>query len=157
ILSILALTLVTLGPSLAQRVERTVSTWRPLHYDIDIAFDDELNAFKSARAQITVEILAEQLTKIDFDFGDMPIDSVSIGSMAARPERTAEVLDVLLPQTATRGQKLDVTITYHGHPRHGMVFEKDRDGNPSATGDNWPNRVHYWIPSLDHPSAKATV
>jgi len=38
-----------------------------------------------------------------------------------------------------------------------MVFEKDRDGNPSATGDNWPNRVHYWIPSLDHPSAKATV
>src|SRR5205807_1232150 len=28
---------------------------------------------------------------------------------------------------------------------------------PSATGDNWPNRVHQWIPCLDHPSAKATV
>ena len=38
-----------------------------------------------------------------------------------------------------------------------MIFAKDRDGNPSATGDNWPNRVHQWIPCLDHPSAKATV
>jgi aminopeptidase N len=38
-----------------------------------------------------------------------------------------------------------------------MVFAKDRDGKQSATGDNWPNRVHYWIPSLDHPSAKASV
>ena len=33
----------------------------------------------------------------------------------------------------------------------------DKDGKPSATGDIWPNRVHHWIPSLDHPSAKATV
>jgi aminopeptidase N len=38
-----------------------------------------------------------------------------------------------------------------------LIFAKDRDGNPSATGDNWPDRVHYWIPTLDHPSAKATV
>jgi aminopeptidase N len=33
----------------------------------------------------------------------------------------------------------------------------DKDGKPSAVGDNWPNRVHHWIPALDHPSAKATV
>jgi aminopeptidase N len=34
---------------------------------------------------------------------------------------------------------------------------KDKTGRPSATGDNWPDRVHHWIPCLDHPSAKATV
>lgn len=132
-------------------------TWRPLHYDIDIAFDDQLTEFKSARAQITVEVLAQKLAKIDFDFGEMPIDSVTVASKTARTERTTETLNVFLPQAAVRGQKLDVTITYHGHPKDGMVFAKDRDGHPSATGDNWPNRVHYWIPSLDHPSAKATV
>src|SRR5262249_22298445 len=102
-LSIVALTLVALAPSLAQRVERTVTTWRPLHYDIDIAFDDQLNEFKSARAQITVEVLAERLTKIDFDFGDMPIDSVTVGSQTARTERLAETLSVLLAQPAIRG------------------------------------------------------
>ena len=157
ILLIVGFILFTFAPSLAQRVERTVATWRPLHYDIDIAFDDQLTEFKSARAQITVEALAERLTNIDLDFGDMPIDSVTVGGSPAQTERTTETLNVILPRAATRGQKLDVTITYHGHPKDGMVFAKDRDGNPSATGDNWPNRVHYWIPSLDHPSAKATV
>lgn len=58
--------------SFAQRVERTVTTWRPLHYDIDVAFDDQLTEFKSARAQITAEVLTQRLTRIDFDFGDMP-------------------------------------------------------------------------------------
>ena len=155
--SIVVIILFALAPTFAQRVEHTVTTWRPLHYDVDIAFNDQLTEFKSARAQIRVEILAPRLTKLDFDFGDLPIDSVTVASQPARTERTPELLTVFLPQPATRGQKLDVTITYHGHPKDGMVFEKDRDGNPSATGDNWPNRVHYWIPSLDHPSAKATV
>lgn len=155
--SIIALLLFAVGPLFAQRVERAVTTWRPLHYDVDIAFDDQLTEFKSARAQITVEVLAESLTKIDFDFGEMPIDSVVVDGHPARTERTPETLNVILPNLATRRQKLDVTITYHGHPKDGMVFAKDRDGNQSATGDNWPNRVHYWIPSLDHPSAKASV
>jgi aminopeptidase N len=66
-------------------------------------------------------------------------------------------LDVILARTAKRGDKIRLTITYHGRPKDGLVFAKDRDGKPSATGDNWPNRVHQWIPCLDHPSAKATV
>ena len=152
-----ALLLLSIAPLSAQRVERSVTTWKPLHYDIDITFNDQLNEFKSARAQITIEVLAPRLTKIDLDFGDMAIDSVTVGGKPARTERTAETLNVVLPQAATHGQKFDVMITYHGHPKDGMVFAKDRDDKPSATGDNWPNRVHYWIPSLDHPSAKATV
>jgi aminopeptidase N len=156
-LSIVAIILLAALFSFAQRVERSITTWRPLHYDIDISFNDQLTEFKSARAQITAQVLAQRLTKIDFDFGDMPVDSVTVDNQPARTERTAELLNVLLPQPAPRGAKLNVTINYHGRPKDGMVFAKDRDGNPSATGDNWPNRVHYWIPSLDHPSAKATV
>ena len=38
-----------------------------------------------------------------------------------------------------------------------MILTKDRDGNPSAVGDNWADRVHNWIPCFDHPSAKASV
>ncbi len=74
-----------------------------------------------------------------------------------RNSRAPETLSVVLSKVATRGNKLIVTVNYHGHPKDGLVFARDRDGNPSATGDNWPNRVHNWIPSLDHPSAKATV
>lgn len=141
----------------AQRRERVVDTWRPLHYDVNLTFDDQLSQLASARTDIKVEVLAPSIDKVDLDFGEMPVDSVLVAGTAAKFERTAERLNVLLPAAAARGNKLDITVNYHGRPKYGLVFDKDADGKPSATGDNWPDRVHYWIPSLDHPSAKATV
>jgi aminopeptidase N len=134
-----------------------VDTWRPLHYDVNLTFDDQLSQLASARTDIKVEVLAPSIDKVDLDFGEMPVDSVLVGGTTAKFERTSERLNVLLPAAAARGNKLDITVNYHGRPKYGLVFDKDADGKPSATGDNWPDRVHYWIPSLDHPSAKATV
>ncbi|MDX6384437.1 MAG: aminopeptidase [Blastocatellia bacterium] len=141
----------------AQRRERTVDSWRPTHYDVALTFNEQLTELSAARTEIKVEVLAPTLTKIDLDFGDLPIDAVTIAGAPVRFERRQDGLDVFLPGAARRGDKLTVTINYHGHPKDGLVFAKDRDGKPSATGDNWPNRVHQWIPCLDHPSAKATV
>lgn len=141
----------------AQRRERIVDTWRPLHYDVNLAFNDQLTEITAARTEVSLEVLAQKLSKIDFDFGDMPIDSVLIADAPARFDRAPEMLNVVLSRPATRGDKLTITINYHGHPKDGLIFAKDPDGKPSATGDNWPNRVHNWIPCLDHPSAKAPI
>lgn len=141
----------------AQRRERTVDAWRPTHYAVALTFNEQLTEISAARTEINVEVLVPSLTRIDLDFGEMPIDSVTIAGAPVRFERRPEMLDVFLPAAARRGDKFLVTINYHGHPKDGLVFAKDRDGKPSATGDNWPNRVHQWIPCLDHPSAKATV
>ena len=141
----------------AQRSERTITTLKPLHYDVAISFNDQLTEISSARTKIDLEVLAANLSRIDLDFGEMPIDSVSLSGSPARFNRTAEQLNVMLVGPASRGDKLTVTISYHGRPKDGLIFAQDRDGKPSATGDNWPDRVHQWIPCLDHPSAKATV
>jgi aminopeptidase N len=152
------LILLSLPPSLsAQRRERTVDSWRPIHYSVALTFNDQLTEISAARTEISVEVLATALTKIDLDFGEMPIDAVTIARSPVRFERKPGVLDVFLPRAAKRGDKLSLTINYHGRPKDGLIFEQDRDGKSSATGDNWPNRVHQWIPCLDHPSAKATV
>jgi aminopeptidase N len=141
----------------AQRRERVVDSWRPLHFDVDLSFDEQMSQLATARTKVTLEVLAATIDKVDFDFGDMMVDSVLLGDKPAKFDRTSDTLNVLLPTAAKRGNKLDITVNYHGQPKDGLIFAKDRDGNPSATGDNWPNRVHQWIPSLDHPSAKATV
>jgi aminopeptidase N len=141
----------------AQRRERAVDTWRPLHYDVTIAFNDQLTEITTARTEITLQVIRVDLTRIDLDFGDMPVDSVSVSAAQARFERKPDLLSVMLERAAKPGDKLNITVNYHGRPKDGLTFAKDRDGNPSATGDNWPNRVHQWIPCLDHPSAKATV
>jgi aminopeptidase N len=141
----------------AQRRERAANSWLPIHYDVALSFNDQLTEISSARTEITLEVLVTNLTMIDFDFGEMPIDAVTVEGSPARFERKPGLLEVMLQRAAKHGEKLDVIITYHGRPKDGLTFAKDRDGNPAATGDNWPNRVHHWIPCLDHPSAKATV
>jgi aminopeptidase N len=140
-----------------QRRERTVESWKPLHYDVNLVFNEQLTEISSARTEVSLEVLKPNVTKIDLDFGEMPVDSILIAGAPAQFDRTSEQLNVTLPRTANRGDKFSIAISYHGHPRDGLIFAKDRDGKQSATGDNWPNRVHHWIPTLDHPSAKATV
>src|SRR5258708_3457176 len=141
----------------AQRRERDINSWRPVHYDVALSFNDQLTEISSARTEITLEVLTDNLTRIDLDFGEMPIDAVTLDGAPARFERQPERLDIILQHAAKRGDKVSLTVTYHGRPKDGLIFARDRDGKPAATGDNWPNRVHHWIPCLDHPSAKATV
>ena len=142
----------------AQRRERVVDTWRPLHYDVKLVFDQQLSLLEQARTEITGLILKDNVEAIDLDFGAMEIDSIVTENRQARFERKPdEVLTVSLGRATRVGDKFNIAITYHGRPTDGLIFANDRDGKPSATGDNWPNRVHHWIPCLDHPSAKATV
>lgn len=134
-----------------------VGAWQPIHYDITLSLDDNLSEITKARAVITLQALRDRLNLIDLDFGEMPVDSVTIGGQPAKINRTPGLLNVYLPRELNIDDRVVITVEYHGRPSDGLVLAADKDGKPSATGDNWPNRVHHWIPCLDHPSAKATV
>ena len=149
--------LFVFGLAVAQRRERRIESWRPLHYEVSLSFDDELTEISSARTEITLQILSAGTNRIDLDFGEMPVDAVSVSGQPTQFTRTPNGLDVALPSAARNGDQIKVAVSYHGHPKDGLIFATDSDGKPSVTGDNWPNRVHQWIPCLDHPSAKATV
>ena len=141
----------------AERRERLIQNWRPLHYDVTLTLDDKLSELTRAETRLDALVLRNRLTVIDLDFGALTIDGVSVNGVPARYERQGERLDVFLASPARRGERLVLRVAYHGRPADGLVLTDDKDGHPSATGDNWPNRVHHWIPALDHPSAKATV
>ncbi|HEV2802222.1 MAG TPA: M1 family metallopeptidase [Pyrinomonadaceae bacterium] len=142
---------------LAERRERLIQNWRPLHYDVTLVFNDKLDELTRAETRLDVLVLKDNLSVVDLDFGALTIDSLSVGTRTARYERQGERLNVSLARPARRGERLRLSIVYRGKPSDGLILTNDKDGRPSATGDNWPNRVHHWIPSLDHPSAKATV
>ncbi len=150
--------LITLFSSvlLGARRERLIEGWRPLHYAVNLTLDEQLSEI-AAQATITVQILESNLSFIDFDFGRMVIQSVSINNQAVEYERPAGLLKLSLPMQFGKGDQATVEVKYRGRPDDGLILSRDKDGRPSAVGDNWPNRVHHWIPSLDHPAAKATV
>jgi aminopeptidase N len=156
-LLLLILLLSSFAFALAERRERVVDNWRPLHFDVALAFDDQLSTLTRAQTTITVQVIKEPLSVLDLDFGEMPVDAVTIGGENARYEQRAGTLNVTLNRPAKKDERLNITINYHGRPKDGLILMNDKDGKPSATGDNWPDRVHHWIPCLDHPSAKATV
>jgi aminopeptidase N len=142
--------------SYATRVERLVDTWRPTHYLINLTLNDQLSEIASATATIDISVLKPTIL-IDLDFGELTVDSVTLNTKPVSFTHNGGTLKITLPQRAAAGARLTLTVQYHGKPKDGLILTNDKDGNPSAIGDNWPNRVHHWIPTLDHPSAKATV
>ena len=153
----LLLILAVLPSVYAERHERLIDTWRPLHFDVSLAFNDSLSELETVKTDITVEILKKDVMLIDLDFGAMPIRSVIVNGSAAKFAQHDEKLDVYLSAPANTGQKINISVSYSGKPPDGLILVNDADGNPSAIGDNWPDRVHNWIPCFDHPSAKASV
>jgi aminopeptidase N len=155
-LTVLVVCLLTAPLAHAVRVERLVDTWKPKHYAVDITLNDRLSEITSATTRIDVLVL-KRTALIDLDFGELTIDSVTVDSKPATFTHKQGKLAVDLAAPAAPGTRLQISVQYHGKPKDGLILTADKDGKPSAVGDNWPNRVHHWIPSLDHPSAKATV
>lgn len=152
-----ALAIIFVTPAFAARTERLIDGWKPTNYNVSITFNDALTEITSATAEITIVSLKDSLAKIDLDFGDLAVDSVTINNQSVPYQHSAGLLNIELENRLPRGRGLVVVVSYHGKPKDGLILSADKAGKPSAVGDNWPNRVHHWIPSLDHPSAKATV
>ncbi|HLA11184.1 MAG TPA: M1 family metallopeptidase [Pyrinomonadaceae bacterium] len=148
---------LTTSQSFAARQERKIDSWRPLHYSVFITLGEGLKEIRKATTEVTVTTVKPNVRSIDLDFGSLSIDSVRVNNRAARFTRKGERLIVHLPKTTGCGARLVIAVNYHGKPQDGLMLMSDKDGKPSAVGDNWPNRVHHWIPTLDHPSAKASV
>ena len=145
-----------LSTALAARVERLIDTWRPTHYLVNITLNDQLTEISSASARIYISIV-KSTREIDLDFGDLTIDRATINSSSAPFTRKDAKLLFALPQALSPGDTLVLSIDYHGKPKDGLILTADKDAKPAVIGDNWPDRVHHWIPVLDHPSAKATI
>lgn len=141
--------------SYAARVERLIDTWQPKHYVVNITLNNQLSEI-SATVRIDALIL-KPTSLIDLDFGDLGIDTVTLDSKPTPFTHRNGKLQINLPQRSQPGTVHAVNVQYHGRPKDGLILTPDKDGRPSVVGDNWPNRVHHWIPSFDHPSAKATV
>lgn len=55
------------------------------------------------------------------------------------------------------GQQDTLVLLWKGVPADGLVISRNRHGDRTFFGDNWPMRARYWLPVNDHPSDKATV
>ena len=143
------------GPALAQ--SPGPHPYRPgidvVDYAITLDLPDRGAAIQG-RAVLAVRRSAAVDTLV-LDLVSLRVDSVLVDDRAAVFARTDSLLRV--PIGTVVGDSFSVTVRYSGEPKDGLIIRTDSAGRWTAFGDNWPNRARNWIPSVDHPSDKATV
>ncbi len=155
-----ALGIAVLAPSLAAQSTIAPAALFPYqpgvdvtHYDWSIVLPSKGNAIQGV-ALISLQ-RAKALESLRLDLVGLTVDAVEVNGRAcdARVDSTG----FTVPLRAEDGSRLRIGVRYHGSPRDGLIVREDTARGWSAFGDNWPNRARFWLPTVDHPSDKATV
>ena len=124
------------------------------NYDIAIDVPDSGSKIH-ADATLTVE-RTEARDTLTLDLLDLRVARVAVNGRKASFRQTTDGVVIALPP-ARIGDTTMVEVEYGGAVTDGLIARRDSAGRWTYFGDNWPNRARRWIPSLDHPSDKATV
>ncbi len=136
----------------------TGSSYRPgvnvLDYDIRLDLPD---SGLLLRGDVTVTARrAPSLTTLRLDLIDsLTVRSVEVDGKRVTATHSANALDV--PLASAKGDTVRVRVVYDGPVHDGLVVRRDAQGRWTWFGDNWPDRTRQWLPTVDHPSDKATV
>lgn len=131
------------------------------HYKIHLTLQN-LEGYLEADANIYFEV-RKKTKEISFDLHSLNEQGkgMEISSLETEDPIAWKHADNQIKIGNIKGFEPDRTYTlnikYKGEPADGLIISKNKHGNATAFGDNWPNRAHHWFPSNDHPSDKATV
>jgi aminopeptidase N len=127
-----------------------------LHYDIELAIADTAD-WIFGRVAVRLRATATGPTHATLDFTGLALDSVTVGGSRVEATLDRGRLGIPLGRALNRGDEVVAEIHYRGVPDDGLILGENVEGTPSAFVDNWPNRARFWLPSVDHPSDKATA
>lgn len=87
----------------------------------------------------------------------MLVSGVSLNGVSLKYTHEHNRLKIFLPTASNVNDLVSISIQYQGIPLDGLIISKNRYGDRTFFGDNWPDRARNWLPSVDHPSEKASV
>ncbi|MEM8894873.1 MAG: M1 family metallopeptidase, partial [Bacteroidota bacterium] len=133
------------------------------HYTFDIeVFPDEARIAVSAKIKVLAS--GESLGSFYLDLDDlnadgtgMKITDVSYAGDAIPIVHNDDRIKINLPESVDKGEEFSLEINYSGKPQDGLIIRTNNKKRTTIFGDNWPNRAHLWLSTVDHPSDKATV
>lgn len=147
--------LLLAAPLAAQAPADSLHPYQPgidvLHYGLALDLPETGSRIEGI-ATLTVA-RAAGVDTLTLDLRTLDVASVRIDGVETPFRRDTATIHIPLPRQG--GDRLRVEVRYAGEPTDGLVIRSDHGW--TAFGDNWPNRARHWIPSVDHPSDKATV
>jgi aminopeptidase N len=133
-----------------------------IHYEFNIAVNDS-NDVISGRTIISLRFSALSsavsldLKNIASSGKGMSVTSVTLNGQAAKWSHQNNRLTVQTEGVVKPGDEALIEIVYSGIPADGLIISKNKFGDRTFFSDNWPDRASNYIPTVNHPSDKATV
>lgn len=135
-----------------------------INYRFEFELSDDTDEIMGSTT-IDVRFLAEGIETLRLDLVKKSSALENKGMNVIRVESNGEqvvyshendVLLLTLPSPSSKNQRSQFTITYQGIPATGLIIGNNKYGDRTFFSDNWPNKARNWLPTIDHPSDKAT-
>lgn len=133
------------------------------HYRFALALSDTTDEIRG-EAQIQIKFLKAlpgfylDLVALQRMTGKgMTVESVFDEDQPLPFKQESERLEIRFTTQVPAGMEKIFTIRYRGIPADGLIIDNNKYGHRTFFGDNWPDRARYWLPTVDHPSDKASV
>ncbi len=149
--------------AVAQNHYERFTTLDVQHYTFEIHLNDTTNRIEG-KTTILIDLL-QPVKKISLNLiqlndstkTGMKVLSVTGDDTGLRFIQQNNRLNIQLTQQLAETPELTLEIKYAGIPADGLVISENKFGDRTFFGDNWPNRARNWLPTIDHPSDKATL
>jgi aminopeptidase N len=134
------------------------------HYKFELGLSDSADVIYG-NAHITILFKKQGIQNFRLDLINktierngkgMVIDAIKIGNTPIAYTHSNDEVIISLPKPSTNNSTIIFIITYHGIPFDGLRIGPTKFGDRSFFCENWPNRARHWLPTMDHPSDKAT-
>lgn len=136
------------------------------HYRISLTVLDNTDKITGS-TDVTVRFLSNAAVfRLDLIGPEKADTGMTVLKVTEVPAKTSAVKNIPFRQNNTgvelsvnagKGETRTYRIEYSGIPRDGLIISTNKFGNRTFFTDNWPDRAHYWLPCIDHPSDKATL
>jgi len=132
-----------------------------LSYHFEIDLNDSTDVVRGT-ADIEIDFLKD-VDQLELDLSYSMTDSTGMIVKEVTEDGNAAIflqhddrISLSIP-IAHKGMRRSYRIKYSGIPSDGLIISENKFGDRTFFGDNWPNRGHHWLPTVDHPSDKAVV
>ena len=134
------------------------------HYRFQLKLGDESDEI-DGHAIILASVMLDGLVEMRLDLVDasperlgrgMTVTQVLVNGTPARYLHENDAIVLALPPGTKAGSSLQIVVNYAGVPADGLFIRPNRHGKRTLFSDNWPNRTHHWLPTVDHIGDKAT-
>lgn len=135
------------------------------HYRFALQLTDSSDRIVG-EATIRMRVLPPGLTAVTLDLTSatparngrgMAVQSVTRLGRSLRFTHSVDRLFVTLDSAMTPGRDIELVVQYAGIPADGLHIKPTKFGDRSFFSDDWPNKAHNWLPTIDHIADKATM